>query len=229
MFDTTLSRIIIEVVSAVICFILIKFMIKPYQLTKETRFLGLPFGFGLLGASFAISAIVYYSRPNIFFMDLLWFQSLARTFAFVFLVMTYYFSKKSSKNTPLLSNITFSVLVAVFISLFLALFIVPRVPYVESQIYIRVFNVVCLSYVSINTLISHVKKPDPAKIHIPLGFILLGISEYSLIFWYTDISLAAFAGSMALRLASLSVFLIVSYRTFYNSGKEINEKDFAQR
>jgi hypothetical protein len=214
MFDTTLARIITEIVSAVICFILVKFMMKPYQLTRESRYLGLPFGFGFLGASYVISAIVYYSKPNIFYTDLLWFQSLTRTFAFVFLAMTYYFSKRPSKrpskNPDLLSGAAFSILIVAVVALFLVVFIAPQVAshfYSESQVYVRIFNVLCLAYIAIHTLRSHIKKPDPTTIWIPLGFMLLGISQYSLLFWYTDTSYAAFTGAIALRLAGLVVFL----------------------
>jgi len=222
MFDTTLTRIIIEVVSAIVCIILVKFMTKPYQLTKEARYLGLPLGFGFLGMSFAISAVVYSLKPNIFYMDLLWVQSLMRTFAFVFLAMTYYFSKKLSKDIRVASDMTFGLLIVVLVVLFLIIFVTPQVAsqyYSVSQIYVRSFDIICLTYVALHTLRSHIKKPDPTTIWIPLGFILLAISQYSLLFWYTDLSLAAFAGSMALRLVGLFVFLLVSYRTFYSSGK----------
>jgi hypothetical protein len=222
MFDTTIARIIIEAASTIICLILVKFMIKPYQLTKEVRYLGLPVGFGFLGVSFVISAIVYNLKPSIFWIDLLWIQSFTRTFAFVFLAMTYYFSKKPSKNLRLLSDMVLSLLIVILVTLFLVLFIAPQLAngYATSQIYVRILNLICLLYVAGHTLRSHIKSPDPATIWIPFGFIFFAASEYSLLFWYTDISLAAFAGAMALRLAGLIVFLLLSYRTFYSSGRK---------
>jgi hypothetical protein len=224
MIDTTLSRIIVEIASAIVCFILVKFMAKPFQLTKEARYLGLPFGFGFLGISFVISAIVYSLRSSVFWIDLLWFQSFTRTFAFVFLAMTYYFSKKPTKNSRLLSHVIISLFVVVLVTAFLVLFIAPLIAsdggYGASQIYVRIFNLICLSYVALHTLKGHIEKPDPTTIWIPFGFILLGISEYSLLFWYTDLSLAALAGAMTLRLIGLSVFLFVSCRTFYSSEKK---------
>lgn len=227
MFDTTLTRIIVEIVSAVVCIILVKFMIKPYQLTKEPRYLGLPLGFGFLGMSFAISAIVYSFRPIAFFTDLLWVQSLMRSFAFVFLAMTYYFSKKVSKNTRVLSKIAFGLLIVILAALFLIVFVSSQVTssyYGVSQVYVRSLDVICLTYIAMQTLGSHIKSLDPTTIWIPLGFIILAISQYSLLFWYTDISYAAFASAMALRLASLSVFLLVSYRTFYSSRRLREER-----
>jgi len=191
-------------------------MIKPYWLTREVRYLGLPLGFGFLGISYAIAAIAY--TELFYFTELLWIQFLARTFAFVFLAVTYYFSKKTSKNIRLLWNITFSLLIVCLVGLFLLSFIFPQITassYSASQLYVRVFNIICLSYIAIHTLKSHISKPDPTTIWTPLGFILLAISQYSLLFWYSDNSLAAFTGSLVLRLMALSVFLAVSYRSFH--------------
>jgi hypothetical protein len=215
------ARVTVEVVSVIVCFILVRYMIKPYLLTRESRYLGLPLGFIFLGTSYVIAAIAY-TEPIYFFKELLWLQLLTRTFAFVFLAMTYYFSKKPSKDTRLLWNITLSVLVVALIALFLLTVIDPQVAlngYSASQVYVRIFNVLCLSYIVIHTLRSHVKNPDPTTIWTPLGFILLATSQYSLFFWYIDSSFAAFWGALVLRSLALAVFLFVAYRTFYGSRK----------
>jgi hypothetical protein len=41
-----LVLILIEIVSAILCFVLLRSMIKPYRTTGEGRYLGLPLGFG---------------------------------------------------------------------------------------------------------------------------------------------------------------------------------------
>ena len=61
--------------------------------------------------------------------------------------------------------------------------------------------------------------PDPTTLMIPLGYILLGIGQYSVLIWGVDESIFALFGALALRLAGLAVFLYVSYRTFYSSEK----------
>jgi hypothetical protein len=222
MFDTlTLGRIAVEAVSAIICLILIKFMIKPYKLTGEGRYLGLPLGFGFLGISYSIAILAYFEPPN-FFTELLWLQALTRTVSFVFLATTYYFSNKPYKKTRLLWNITFSVLIVVLVTSVLVTIIAPQIAaptYTAAQVYFRIFNIICLAYIAIHTLRSHIKNPNPTTIWIPLGFILLGINQYSLLAWYIDSSYTAFIGALVLRLAALTVFLIVTYRTFYSSGK----------
>jgi hypothetical protein len=190
------ARIIIEIASAIVCLILVRFMIKPFQLTRESRYIGLPLGFIFLGTSYAIAAIAY-TEPI-------------------------YFSKKPSKGTQLWWNITLSVLVVALIALFLVIVIDPQAAsngYAASQVYVRIFNVICLSYIAIHSLRSHIKDPDPTTIWTPLGFILLAISQYSLLFWYIDSSFAAFWGALVLRLLALAVFLFVAFRTFYSSRK----------
>jgi hypothetical protein len=208
-------RITVEVVSAIICFILVRYMIKPYSLTREGRYIGLPLGFAFLGVSYVIAAFAY--SELYYFSELLWIQLLTRTFAFVFLAVTYYFSNKPAKNTRLIWDITFSLLIIGLVTLFLVIFIFPQFAsndYNASQMYIRIFNVICLSYIAIHTLRTHIRNPDPTTIWVPLGFILLAISQYSLLFWYTDNSLAAFTGSLTLRIMALAVFLAVAYRSF---------------
>jgi hypothetical protein len=215
MYET--ARVIVEIASVIMCIILVKFMIKPYQFTREARYVGLPLGFSFLGISYALSAIAF-TEPDYFFRELLWLQLLTRTFAFVFLSITYYFSKSPSKNSRLLWDITLSFVIVALVALCLLLIIAPQFAlrgYTNTQVYVRVFNIICLSYIVIHTLRSHVKEPDPTTIWIPLGFILLAISQYSLLFWLIDASLAAFIGALALRLVALAVFLFVSYLTFH--------------
>jgi hypothetical protein len=220
-------RITIEIVSALICFILVRFMIKPYRLTGEGRYLGLPLGFAFLGASYAISAAAFIN-PTGYFTELSWLQLLIRTFAFMFLAVTYFFSKQSSKNGHLKWNITLSLLAVALVTLLLVLVVAPQTAvetYLAVQIYLRVFSVFCLSYIALHTLRSHLKKPDPNTLWIPIGFILLAVSQYSLLFWYTDNSSTAFWGALVIRLMGLAVFLFVAYQTFYNSEEKKKDEN----
>jgi len=223
------ERITIEVVSAVACFILVRFMIKPFRLTGETRYLGLPLGFGILGISYAFSALSY--SPLFDFNNRGWVQLFVRAFAFLFLAVTYYFSK-SEKKPKLLWNVTLGLLVAILLALILlatvfSQFVWPN--YGLTQIYVRVFSLMCVSYISIRALKSHMEQSDPATLLIPLGYVLLGIGQYSILIWAVDASIFAFFGGLTLRLAGLAVFLFVSYRTFYSSERGINEENSSSR
>jgi hypothetical protein len=194
-------------------------MIKPFRLTGETRYLGLPIGFGFLGASYAFSALSY--SPLFDFSNRGWVQLFVRAFAFLFLAVTYYFSK-SAKKPKLLWSMTLGLLAAILTILILLAIISPQFlgsNYRLAQMYVRVFDLICLSYISIHALKSHIEQPDPATLMIPLGYILLGTGQYSLLIWAVDASIFAFFGGLALRLAGLAVFLFVSYRTFYSSKK----------
>jgi hypothetical protein len=226
-------RIAIEVVSAVICFILIWFMAKPYSLTREARYLGLPLGFGFLGISYFVVAMAI-SIPGYFTTQLAWFQLLPRTFAFLFLAVTYYFSKKPSKKSRLIWNLTLSSLILVLVTLVILGIINPQLAsdsYLATSVYFRIFNLICLSYISIHALSSHIKSREPSTIVIPFGFILLGINQYSILIWSVDRSFFAFWGALAFRLAALAVFLFVSYIAFHSSNKGVagNENNPSKR
>jgi hypothetical protein len=156
-------------------------MIKPYRLTGDARFLGLPLGFGIMGIGHIIAASVAFSQ------DLRWPMLLFRTFSIVFLAATYFFASKSSKASQQLWNMTLSALIVGLITLSLLVVITPQPvwdSYNVAQVYLRIFVGISLFYIIVHTLRNHEKKPAPLTILIPIGFILLAISQYSLIFVY---------------------------------------------
>jgi hypothetical protein len=222
MYDPTI-RTLVEVVSAILCFILLRFMIKPYKLTGERRYLGLPLGFGFLGVSYILGAIAF-SDVIFSFRQLAFLQLFARTFAYCFLVVTYYFSRKRLENSQIKWDITLSLLIVGLVASIVTGIIIPQFAvdsYQAAQVYVRSFNIICLIYISIHTLRSHVEKPDTKTLWIPFGFILLCNSQYSLLIWAIDGSIFAFNGALVLRLAALTIFLLVSYKTFKKSNKRV--------
>jgi len=195
-------------------------MIKPYQITKENRYLGLPLGFGFLGATYALSAFVYF-QPYFFGNGTIYLQVVVRTFAFIFLCMTYYFSRNSTKNSRHLWNTTLILLIIVFATSVILLNI-PQVSLPSYQLIssiTRVFNLICIVYLCAHTLRSHIEKPEPDTILSPFGYILLGISQYSLIIYANDNSMSAWWGALAIRWAGLAIFLIIAFRSFWNTKK----------
>jgi hypothetical protein len=215
------ERMIVEVVATILCFVIVRFMAKPYKLTGEGTYLGLPLGFAFLGISNALAALAY--SPLGFDPKTMWLPQLTRTFAFVFLATTYLFSNRKSKNSQLLGETTMSLLIIAVAISFLLAFVAPQFAfegYSQANVYLRIFNVICLAYIAIYTLRSHIKNLDPTTIWIPFGFIFLAIGQYTILFWYIDSSFSAFVGSLAATFAGLAIFLFVSYRTFYSSDKK---------
>ncbi|MGD6808156.1 MAG: hypothetical protein ACQCN3_00495 [Candidatus Bathyarchaeia archaeon] len=213
-----------EAISASICFILAWFLIKTYLATRETRHLILPLGFIFLGVSYALSAYGH-SFPVFAINDLAWFQLLTRPFAFVFLTFAYYFSKKPS-TTRLLWDITLSVLLVTLMSIIVLFVIAPQLSplltfsnYRIAGIYVKIFSIFCLVYISAHTLRSHLQAHNTKTIMTPFGFIFIGISQYSLLIWAIDGSDFAFYGGLVLRWIGLSIFLLVVYLSFYGPQK----------
>jgi hypothetical protein len=217
-----------EVFSAVICFVLVWFMMKPYRLTGDARFLGLPLGFGIMGISHVIAATVNFSSGVAWF----WVMLIFRTFSFVFLATTYLFSSRSSNKIQYIWNTTLSSIIVVLFTLSLLAVVAPQLweSVGSSQIYWRIFIVISLGYIIAVTLRNHLKKPDPMTLWIPFGFIFLAISQcllivYSLVYKVMDNSINVYWSTIVFRFAGLIMFLIVAYRTYYNSKEDCNVKD----
>jgi hypothetical protein len=213
-------RVAYEITSTIICLVLVRFMIKPYRLTGESRYLGLPLGFGALGLTYAISAFFYW-QPRLLGTATLYIQLVLRTFAFVFLSVTYYLSRKKVENTRIVWNVTLSLAIIALITVFI-LASIPDVvfpSYANLNAYIRFFNLACIAYICIHTLRSHVEKPDPKTILIPFGYLFLGISQFSIIIYALDGSMSAWWAALAIRWAGFAIFLIVAYRSFWNPKK----------
>ena len=200
-------------------------MIKPYEVTREGRYIGLPLGFSFLGVSYVISAITYAQLSNI---EILWrFQLIFRAFSFVFLAVAYYFSKRPSKNTRLIWNITFSGLFVGLVALVLLIFIAPQMPqddYLILNFFVRLISFICISYIFIHCIREQAKEQDPYSRWVLVGYALLGLSQFSSLVWIVDPSYFAFWGSLTFRLMSLAVFLNVSYRIFYKPQRKGTER-----
>jgi len=216
---------LIDAVSAAICFVLVWFMTKPYRFIGERKYIGLPVGFSFLGASYVIGVIGFLEPAG--FVDVLrWVQLFTQSYAFAFLAVTYYFSKRE-KETVLSFVIAFvAILTAVAVSLAVILvapmYDLPHFRTVDD--YMRIFNMVCISYIAIHTLKSHASNPDAKTIWIPLSYLLFDFGQYSLLIWSLDASFSAFIGAHFLRVAALVVFLFVAYQTFYSSDEEYPRK-----
>lgn len=215
------TRTLIEIISAAACFILLWFMIKPYTVTREGRYIGLPLGFGFLGASYALSAVAY-AQPDFTDSAIKWFQLLFRAFSFVFLAVAYYFSKKPSKNTRLIWDVTFSVLIVGLLSLMLLDFIAPQIQlrsYEALSTSVRVLNIVCISYILMHCYREHKREPDTLSVWIMAGYGFLAFNQALCIVWSIYVDYTAFWGALVLRLIGLAVFLVATFRTFYQYKK----------
>lgn len=192
-------------------------MAKPYYATRENRYLGFPLGFGFLGASYALAAIAHIVPFSV--TTLTWLQLLARPFAFLFLAFTYYFSKKPTKNTRVLWDVILSILLVTLTALAILVFVAPQFNvsnYRVVAIYVRIIDLACLVYISVHTLRSHLESKDPhSTILTPIAFMLLAVSQYSILAWAFDGGVFTFWGGIIIRLIGLIIFLVISYRIFY--------------
>ena len=231
------ALILAEIISAILCFVLLKYMIRPYRVTREARYLGLPLGFAFLGVSYIFMGLAYYFESFLFVEEIKWLQLFTQAYAFAFLAVTYYFSK-SSKHKNIRWNLTYAGLVFVAVISYLIIFEPPMLElpsYKTVDEYFRLFNILCLSYIFVHTLRNHLSKPDPKTFWIPLSYLLLAFGQYSSLIWSLETVLVANVGAHILRIAGLLVFVFVVYQTFFGSKQAFpkegiwNEEASAQR
>lgn len=215
-----LALILAEIISAGLCFILVRFMIKPYQYTGETRYIGLPLGFAFLGVSYLFMGLSLLSDIVLFVEEMKWLQLFTQAYAFAFLSVTYYFSKQVPERKRLRWQITFTGLIVAAVVSYLIVFEPPPFDLPSYKVvdeYFRAFNIIFASYLSIHTLRTHALKPEAKTILIPFGYVLLAFGQYSSLIWSLDSSFSALVGAHIIRLAGLLVFLFVAYETFATS------------
>ncbi len=209
--------IIVEAVSAVLAFVLVWFMAKPYIMTRESRYLGLPVGFALLGASYVLMGVFLFLGETQMGIRAQWLQLFTAAYAFTFLGMTYHFSGKSLyRRRGVLPLLLISFLLLLITVSFIIVLLPPVLSlpsYKTADEYFRIFNMTWALYLTVHTLRSHAKEPSPKTILAPLGYALFAFSQYSFLIWSLDTSFSAFVGAHIIRFASLGVFLFVSYKS----------------
>jgi hypothetical protein len=218
--DPTLLTELLSIhgIAIALCIVLVYFMIKPYKVTGESRYLGLPLGFGFLALSHFLSSYTFFA-PTDFHDAVVWLQLSARAFAFAFLALSYYFAKKPSKNSRVWWNMTLSILIVALMMSFVWVVISPqsKSAYLLGEACFRVFNVVCLVFICIHTLRIYLKKNEPAIGSTAFGYIQLALSQFLLIFWATYLNLMIFWAAMILLVSGLSFIVAVSYHALYRS------------
>jgi hypothetical protein len=216
--NLTLSSL--DAVSAVICFVLVWYMAKPYRYTGGRQYIGLPLAFSFLDASFFMGLARLLESASI--VDVMrWIQLFTQSYAYAFLAVTYFFSKTGKNSTRIWLKIAFVGILSVAVVSYIFIFVAPiyDLPNFNSvDDYMRIFNIVCLTYIVIYVLRGYVHKPTANTIWIPFGFLMLDFSQYSFLIWSLDASFIAFLGAHFLRLVGLLIILIVAYQIFFTSS-----------
>jgi hypothetical protein len=210
---------VVEGISAVMAFVLAKSMVRPYRITGESRFLGLPTGFAFLGVSYVSMGASLALTGNDLIEGLKWMQLFTGAYAFVLLAVTYHLSSETRERTArLLMQVMISLMILGAAMVLITIFLPPLLEFPSYKVadeYFRLFNMILALYVTTVTLRSHVSKPEPKTIFAPLGYALLAFSQYSFLVWSVDSSFSAFLGAHIIRMAGLLVFLFVSYKAIF--------------
>jgi hypothetical protein len=224
------ALVLAELVSAALSFTLVRFMVKPFLYTGEGRYIGLPFGFTFLGASYLFMGLTFFMDSHPFVEEMKWLQLFTEAYAFAFLAVTYYFSQKDfQRSARLWWELILSGMIVGLIATYFVIFepsspILTLPNYNVADRYESVFDILLASYVSVYTLRSHALNLDRKTLWAPLGYLLLAFGEYSSLIWSLDSSSSALVGAYIIRFAGLLVFLLISYRVFCASQAPQAEK-----
>lgn len=85
----------IHAAAVTLCTVIMHFMAKPFRAIGDTKYLRLPLGFGFLRLSHVFSASTFFASLA-YLNVVVYLQPYARSFAFTFLTIIYYFSGISS-------------------------------------------------------------------------------------------------------------------------------------
>jgi hypothetical protein len=206
----------------VLCIVLLRFMIEPYRLTRESRYLGLPLGFAFLAISHFLSALTFYT-PAGYQTMVIYLQLFARSFAFAFLALTYYFSGKPSKNSRILWNVTFSLLIVALAGSFVLVIGSPEFDvstYRAGELCTRIFNVLCLAYITVHTARIYFKDPKNTAKWLPVGYSLFAVSQALVLIWVFSLNSNIFISAMVLLLLGVAILVAGSYLAFYKTDIE---------
>jgi hypothetical protein len=209
-----------ELVSTFLTSFIVYLFAKAYRTVHSTHLLGLPLGFSFLASSYFFLGIsMLHETSNVAISEsFLWLRIVTQSFGFVFVAFTYYFSSKDERTSKnLLLVISFVSAVSVSLIMVGAAISAPFLGISSVQDFDVILGAVNLVFVGY--VIYHLskglkllfKEETPGVMWTPFAFILLWLSQYSLLIWAIDDSQTAFAFAHAARLASLILFIYIYY------------------
>ena len=228
---------VITAASVVLSFIVSRSFFRSYSFAGYGYLLGLPVGFAFLGASylFDLSSVLFLSHP-ILHPAFFWIQMLLQAEAFALIALSYYYKGAASEKGKHLARdivITVVPLLMIAIPFLIPTSILVAEPYfnysefADLSFYLRVFNIVVISYIFKSTIVSLVKAANIKLLYVPAAFALLWLEQYSLVIAYFDNSVVAFIGSALARLAGLAIFAYIMHTVTSRRRMEIEARKAA--
>lgn len=212
---------------------------RSYRFSGFGYLLGLPVGFVFLSLSFLFEHLdIIYSTDHFLHPILFWIQLASQSEALALIALSYRFKSSSTANHYIndvnfvpsskikdatilakLKEVTSSSLPLIMIAI---PFIVPVSELLSDpdfsyygladlSVFMRIYNMTILSYISVNSIISLIKTANIKMLYIPGAFALLWLEQYSLMITYFDNHMISYIGSTLVRLAGLTLFIYMIY------------------
>ena len=221
--------LIVMLASVSISFIIARYFFKSYSFSGFGYLLGLPAGFAFLGLSYMFQYVGWaYANDIVMYPAFFWMQIVLQSEGIALIALSYHFKNHPTdsgkvtiglrKHAIMRYKVRHILVVVLPVLIVSASFIVPSSMFVSAPYFnyprladlsfvMTVFNIVVLGYIFKSSIVSLVKAANPKLLYAPVAFALLALEQYSLILTYFDNSSMAFAASLIVRLAGLSLLL----------------------
>jgi hypothetical protein len=197
------------------------FTVRAYRLTGQPYLINFFLAFTVLEASFGFVLLNrLFGQTGLLYHGTLWVHEILQVVAFGFLASTYFF-KNRGLTIRSTSVLVYFLSLAAVIALAAYFMVQPASVFawrITIAQYLYSINLVLLSYVLYNVLLTYKPASEKSNIIVPAGFGLLTVGQALWVYWgFTDQSVALLLANLfyVLGLAPLSAALLMIRRHKY--------------
>jgi len=200
-----------EVIAAVLAFVVALHFYRFYRLSGFVYLLGLVIGFSFITfAEFLLAIDVWLEfNPEIFNL-LFWLRLLSLSYGFSFIAVSYYYKHREEDRIPWIMRIGALSVIPIMIMIALVVILPPAFdfpPYNQADEYFRVFNLIMLGYVFKSTLSSIVEQGRKEFMYIPAAYAILWLGQYSALISNLELNVGAFIAQHIAKVIGLALFV----------------------
>src|SRR5919197_6442169 len=239
--------LLITIPSLLFSFIISWHFFRSYRFSGFGYLLGLPVGFIFLALSFLFEHLnLIYSNDPSLYPVFFWIQLALQSEALALIALSYRFKSRDTdsyyvydfnflpskqlssartvaKAKELVSSSLPMIMIAIPFTVPISELVSdPDFNYsglADLSFFMRIYNMIILCYIFINSVISLVKAANLKLLDMPGAFALLWLEQYSLMITYLDNNIVAFVGSILVRLAGLTFFIYMVYNVTSNQTR----------
>jgi hypothetical protein len=201
----------LEVIAAVLAFVVALHFYRFYRLSGFVYLLGLVIGFAFITFAEVLLAVDVWLEFNMDLFNLLfWLRLLSLSYGFSFIGVSYYYKHREEDRTPMMMRIGALSAVPLTVMIAIVVLVPPAFefpPYNQVDEYFRVFNLFVLAYVFRSTLSSIVEQGRKEFVYIPAAYAVLWLGQYSSLIFGLDGSVSPYIAALIAKVIGLALFV----------------------